>query len=555
MSNSTLVKKILILAANPQATTFLRLGEEIRDIQEALRLSRNRDQFVIESRLAVRHRDLQRAMLEVQPQIIHFSGHGSGVAGLVFEDEIGQVKFVDAEGLAGLFKLFIQQVECVVLNACYSEVQAEAIAQYIDVIGMQQAIGDKAAIEFAVGFYGALGAGRSIESAYQFACAAIRLAGLPEHLTPILKKKPEGSEIDAKDSLPYEQPSIVNQSTFALIEQYCKKVEEWVVDGKISDIIRESLEAERQKLGIPVEQALAIEAEVLKPYQEYNKNLEKYLRTFVKEINRESSISEESRHELKILQQNWQLKDEDLEKMYNGLGNVMQKKSLDKAIIIYKEAIKINNNNAVTHKYLGSALFIQGKINDAIFEYREAICIEPDNAELSAELGNIFHSQSLLNEAITEYKKAISLKPENAEFHNDLGLALYSQDNLEEAMTEYRKAIELNSNLAKAYDGLGIVLYRKGNLEEAVTNFETAIKLEPENSVFHKNLSMVLYSQGNLKEAIGKLKNAIHINPNDAISYTHLAFALLKQGKQDDAKSEIEYAINLFKEQGGVNCC
>jgi hypothetical protein len=35
-----------------------------------------------------------------------------------------------------------------------SQVQAEAIAQYIPyVIGMNQAIGDKAAIEFAVGFY------------------------------------------------------------------------------------------------------------------------------------------------------------------------------------------------------------------------------------------------------------------------------------------------------------------------------------------------------------------------------------------------------------------
>jgi hypothetical protein len=35
---------------------------------------------------------------------------------------------------------------------------------------MSQAIGDKAAIEFAVGFYDALGAGRSIEFAYKLGC-------------------------------------------------------------------------------------------------------------------------------------------------------------------------------------------------------------------------------------------------------------------------------------------------------------------------------------------------------------------------------------------------
>ena len=54
---------------------------------------------------------------------------------------------------------------------------------------MNKAIGDKASIEFAVGFYSALGAGESIEFAYQFGCSAIRLVGYSEHLTPVLKKQ------------------------------------------------------------------------------------------------------------------------------------------------------------------------------------------------------------------------------------------------------------------------------------------------------------------------------------------------------------------------------
>jgi hypothetical protein len=86
--------------------------------------------------------------------------------------------------------LFTANVECVVINACYSEVQAEAIVKHIPyVIGMDKAIGDKASIEFAVGFYTALGAGESIEFAYEFGCNAVELAGSREHLTPVLKKK------------------------------------------------------------------------------------------------------------------------------------------------------------------------------------------------------------------------------------------------------------------------------------------------------------------------------------------------------------------------------
>jgi len=179
---------ILFLTANPKGTGRLRVDQELRGIAEGLQRAQKRDQFKLEQRWAVRPREIYRAMLDVAPQIIHFSGHGEGDQGLVFEDDIGNAKLVNGAALAGLFKLY--QVTCVVLNGCYSEVQAKAIGQYIPyVIGMNQAIGDKAAIAFAVGFYDALGAGRPIEFAYELGCSAIRLEGIDEHLTPVLLKQ------------------------------------------------------------------------------------------------------------------------------------------------------------------------------------------------------------------------------------------------------------------------------------------------------------------------------------------------------------------------------
>ncbi|MEO1209253.1 MAG: TIR domain-containing protein [Cyanobacteria bacterium J06638_20] len=189
-SPSTTAQTILFLAANPKDTGRLRLDQEQRDIADGLQRAQKRDQFNLEQRMAVRPRDIQRAMLDVGPQIIHFSGHGTGEQGLVFEDEVGNSKFVDGAALAGLFELFADQIHCVLLNGCYSEVQASAIAQHIPyVIGMNQAIGDRAAIAFAVGFYDALGAGRDVEFAYKLGCAAIRMEGIAEHLTPVLLKQ------------------------------------------------------------------------------------------------------------------------------------------------------------------------------------------------------------------------------------------------------------------------------------------------------------------------------------------------------------------------------
>jgi hypothetical protein len=182
-------RKILLLAANPKigGQVVLNLDEEVRQIQEALQRSRGRDGFGMVYRTAVRPRDVQRAMLESQPQIVHFCGHGEGERGLVLEDEQRVPKLVQTEALANLFKLFAQKVNCVVLNACYSEVQAKAIAQHIPfVIGMNQPIGDRAAIEFATSFYDGLGAGESIEFAFELGVNAMQLAGTGDDQVPQL---------------------------------------------------------------------------------------------------------------------------------------------------------------------------------------------------------------------------------------------------------------------------------------------------------------------------------------------------------------------------------
>lgn len=184
------IKKILILSANPRSTAHLRLDEEVREIEEGLQRSRLREQFVIHSKWATRLKDLRRAMLDYEPDIVHFCGHGAE-DGLMVEDEGGNAIVVNPDALSGLFELFSERIECVLLNACYSSIQAKAINKFVPyVIGMGTGIQDKSAIEFAVGFYDALGAGKSIDDAYKFGCNAIQLSSIPEHLTPILQKRP-----------------------------------------------------------------------------------------------------------------------------------------------------------------------------------------------------------------------------------------------------------------------------------------------------------------------------------------------------------------------------
>ena len=90
-------------------------------------------------------------------------------------------------GRARLFELFEGEIECVLLNACFSQNQAKEISKYVPfVIGMSASISDDAAILFASAFYDAIGNGRDIPFAFRFARNSLDLEDMPESALPIM---------------------------------------------------------------------------------------------------------------------------------------------------------------------------------------------------------------------------------------------------------------------------------------------------------------------------------------------------------------------------------
>jgi hypothetical protein len=205
---------ILFLAANPSGTDHLALDREARAIQVELERSGHRERFELVTRWAVEPLDLLRELRKLKPTVVHFSGHGGHVAGtrrsgqaprrdvivdlelagdeprhgLFFQAADGSARVVTAAALEETFGAAGSSVKLVVLNACYSESQAEALLAHVGcVVGMSGSIHDDAARNFAIGFYGGLGERESIASAYKQGRAAIGLEGLRDSDLPQLK--------------------------------------------------------------------------------------------------------------------------------------------------------------------------------------------------------------------------------------------------------------------------------------------------------------------------------------------------------------------------------
>lgn len=191
-ASTVLIRSVLFCAANPEDHELIRTDREFKQIKEALSPAAGGQAITLHSpELALRGDELIRSLHRTEPGIVHFSGHGGGQEGIYFEDEQGNSTLVTADALASVFRQFVHCVKVVVLNACFSEPQAEAITTHIDyVIGTRQDIGDDTATAFSKGFYQALAAGRKIPDAFQLGCAQIRMEGIPEHAIPVLLTGP-----------------------------------------------------------------------------------------------------------------------------------------------------------------------------------------------------------------------------------------------------------------------------------------------------------------------------------------------------------------------------
>ena len=198
---------LLFLAANPADTTELDLKSEFVKLYDKLQNSA----YSVKTQWATTPSQLQDALLNYHPRIIHFSGHGTaGTAvtapdnsinttravgnipvdtsktpaqteGIFLQDAKGNKKFVSGIALANLFGTCIEKfpIDVVVLNACHSALQADAIVQsgVKFVVGMSRAVPDDTAIQFTEGFYNTLAKENDVAFAFKMALNNIELEG------------------------------------------------------------------------------------------------------------------------------------------------------------------------------------------------------------------------------------------------------------------------------------------------------------------------------------------------------------------------------------------
>ncbi len=174
----------------------------------------------------------------------------------------------------------------------------------------------------------------------------------------------------------------------------------------------------------------------------------------------------------------------------------------------------VGADTSVFYVNAGDAVAKKGDVQKAEAFYREALRINPDNAKANLAMGLTLTKTDRPADAEKYYRDAIKADPSNSQGYNNLGLWYDNQGSFEEAEKCFLKAIELKPSSFQPHNNLGMVYGKLGQNEKAKEELETALKLNPDSARAHTNLGLVLYRLGDTEGALKSWKKALEIDPN-----------------------------------------
>jgi tetratricopeptide (TPR) repeat protein len=175
---------------------------------------------------------------------------------------------------------------------------------------------------------------------------------------------------------------------------------------------------------------------------------------------------------------------------YTEAHNYMEQNEPQKAISLYKKALKAKGDFAPAYHELAVCYQQVGKDSAAIINYEGAITFNPRDVDAYQSIGNIYFMQRNYDDALNWYDKATRVDFLYPRSYNNLATIYYMRGDYDNAKKYWGDAIAVDATYPRAYYGLGLVAMLTGDTTEAETRFLDAVKVG--------DMSEAMYTLGSL---------------------------------------------------------
>jgi tetratricopeptide (TPR) repeat protein len=215
------------------------------------------------------------------------------------------------------------------------------------------------------------------------------------------------------------------------------------------------------------------------------------------------------------------------------------------------------NNCSYCNKLIKDAVVINSdflKGNSKVKENKKALKIYRDILKVSQnetliylKLSSVYFNLKRYEKAIATANKVIELNPKEIAAYSLLGFYYEKTKNNEKALELYKKALKIFPDNGNIYLGLGKTYFYIKKYQEAIKNTKKAIALHTGGRNIHFLLGSCYKGIGQYKKAIEELKKEEKLSPEDAQIDFLLAKCYRDAGQIKQANKEFEKGVLKFK--------
>lgn len=222
---------------------------------------------------------------------------------------------------------------------------------------------------------------------------------------------------------------------------------------------------------------------------------------------------------------------------------------LQRADASAQQALRLDNQLALTHVASGAVLESKGSFDDALVAFDRALHLDPNNyfawylkAETLRHAGRFPEARKALAEATRRF-------PRERIFVDELGCVEYEQGNDTAAEQAFQRSIAMEPDTVMTYANLAATLLRQNRVDEAARVLQRGLQVRP-SAKLYGNLGNVLFLRGDYVGAADAFKNAV--SPTRGASRSYLNWANLGDtllwipGRQQEAREAYDKARRLL---------
>ena len=228
----------------------------------------------------------------------------------------------------------------------------------------------------------------------------------------------------------------------------------------------------------------------------------------------------------------------------SGLMNVdLAEKQPDKAIATIKAQLAKYPGNPDFHVMLGMLLKDQKKdFSGAEAEFKEALKLNPNDAGAYLKLGTLQNERGATDDAVQTYVEAAKHNPKEVGFFLLAGGIYEDKKDWDHAKQMYQKVLAVQPENPIASNNMAYAMLQQGgNVDVAFQMAQTAHRLLPDNPSSSDTLGWAFYHKHVYTSAIDLFKEAVKKNPSSVLYNYHLGLAYARNGQSALAQKQLEH--------------